>query len=382
MQEGSVTGPREAEFVRTLGQMSGTSADGVDLAIIETDGRHVRPEGGAACSYRAEERQLILDACRVAQRTPAVDLRDARRWPTAVREADEAVTAAHERAIRQSLRGRAFMPQLVGYHGQTLVHRPAEGVSLQVGNPERLEAALQLPFVAGLRQADMAAGGEGAPLAPFFHHAVAREMGLAEPVAFLNLGGVGNVTLVDPRIAVPEASGAVQAFDTGPGCALLDEWAEMHGAGRQDEDGRLALAGRPCPERLARLLEDPWFARPPPKSLDRGAFSLSPVLGLSAADGAATLVAMTSRSVAIARRWLRPPPARWLVCGGGRRNPAVLAALRAELPEDVDLIERHGWDGDLLEAQAFAYLALRLSRGLDISAPSTTGRRPPARPCG
>ncbi len=362
-----------------IGQMSGTSVDGVDVALLQTDGGEVlHPGCGKIFPYRDAERAAILDGTLYARNCPTNELVDPKRWPELIRMADDAATQAHLRALGDLLRSAEVAPALIGYHGQTLLHRPADRFTLQVGCPRRLVAEFGVPVAFGLRHADLAAGGEGAPLAPFFHHAVARASGLSAPTAFLNLGGIGNVTTVDPRIAEPDMPGAVLAFDTGPGCGLIDEWTHAHGAGKFDRDGVLAAGGSQSPTALDSLLQHPFLAVPPPKSLDRGAFSLDAVRGLAVADGAATLVAFTAQSVALAVEWLHPKPALWLVCGGGRRNPALLAAVRRALQSPVEAIESIGWDGDLLEAYAFAYLGKRALDGRSLSAPATTGCLRPA----
>ena len=190
-----------------------------------------------------------------------------------------------------------------------------------------------LPVVWDFRTADVASGGEGAPLVPFFHFACARFVGATAPVAFLNLGGVGNVTWVDPRAAGPEAEGALVAFDTGPGNALIDDFLALRLGRAFDEDGALAARGRVDEAALAGLAAHPYLARRPPKSLDRQDFHgfLDAVARLSTEDGAATLAALTARCVAEAGRWFPEPPTRWLVCGGGRRNATLMRMLRAGL---------------------------------------------------
>jgi anhydro-N-acetylmuramic acid kinase len=210
----------------------------------------------------------------------------------------------------------------------------------------------------------MAAGGEGAPLAPVFHRALAAD--LAKPVAMLNIGGVSNVTWIGE-------GDALIAFDTGPGNALIDDWAMRHTGEPVDRDGALAKSGRVDEAAVARFLTNPYFARPAPKSLDRDAFKRFSLDGMSAGDGAATLTAITAASVAAGIERLPEPPARWLVCGGGRHNPVLMAALRARLGSSVEPVEAIGWDGDLIEAQAFAFMAVRALRTLPISFPGTTG---------
>jgi anhydro-N-acetylmuramic acid kinase len=352
-----------AEAIRALGLMSGTSMDGVDAALVETDGETIAGFGPG--------RMRVYDAGERAALRAGLGL-----WPgdPGVAEVAAVVEAAHAELA-------AAFPEaeLVGFHGQTLAHDPAGRGTHQAGDGARLAAALGRPVVWDFRSADVASGGEGAPLVPFFHFALARRIGAERPVAFLNLGGVGNVTWVDPRAAAPEAPGALLAFDTGPGNALIDDFLRARLGLDFDAEGGLAAQGRPDPAALAALEAHPYLARRPPKSLDRQDFHgfLARVAHLSTEDGAATLAALTAACAAAAARWFPEPAARWLVCGGGRRNRAVLAGLAARSNAPVDPVEAVGLDGDLLEAQAFAYLAVRVLRGLPTSAPSTTGARMP-----
>jgi anhydro-N-acetylmuramic acid kinase len=237
-----------------------------------------------------------------------------------------------------------------------------------------------LPVAYDFRSADVAAGGEGAPLAPVYHAALARGLPrpMAMPLAVLNIGGVANVTWIgdDPD--------ALLAFDTGPGNGPLDDWVTRHTDQAFDRDAALALSGRVNQAVLGFLMGHAYFARPAPKSLDRLDFSralaASGLAALAPADGAATLVAFTAASIAApVRLGLFPaPPRRWLVTGGGRRNPAIMAALRAELAAPVDPVESVGWDGDALEAQCFGFLAARVAAGQPLSFPGTTGVKAPA----
>ena len=362
-----------------LGQMSGTSVDGVDVALLHTDGgATVLPGVGRVFPYRNTERTAILNGTRFARKVATRDLANREQWPEPIRDAETAATEAHIRSLRAFLRSTGQRPAVIGYHGQTLLHRPAEQFTLQAGCADRLASELGLPVVFGLRRMDLEVGGEGAPLAPFFHHAIARASGLLSPTAFLNLGGIGNVSAVDPAIPEPDTPGAVSAFDTGPGCGLVDDWVEIHGRGKFDRGGVLAERGHASRKALEALLGHPFFGVPPPKSLDRGAFSLDAVQDLSVEDGAATLVSFTAEAVALAADWLEPAPELWLVCGGGRRNPALMSELRRVIQVPVRPIESVGWDGDLLEALAFAHLGMRAIQGRTISAPATTGCTKPA----
>ncbi|TVQ56247.1 MAG: anhydro-N-acetylmuramic acid kinase [Rhodobacteraceae bacterium] len=362
------------EPIWALGMMSGTSMDGVDAAFLLTDGETVAGFGPSLFrGYgRAEMRRLMLGA-QAAAATPTALLAAPERWPLPVRAAAATATEAHALAAEALLDAAARKPDLIGFHGQTLVHRPAEAFTLQVGGGARLAARLGAPVASDFRRADMAAGGQGAPLVPVFHRALAARLGAEGPVAFLNVGGVANVSYVDI------ARGDLLAFDTGPGNALVNDWMAAATGAAFDEGGAAARAGRVDGALVARLMAHPFFAAPPPKSLDRDAFkaALDAVTGLSVEDGAATLVAYTVEAVGAAQRFMPATPARWLVCGGGRRNAAIMAGLSARLNAEVEPVEAAGLDGDMLEAQAFAFLAARVARGLPTTWPETTGCRAP-----
>ena len=260
--------------------------------------------------------------------------------------------------------------EVVGFHGHTILHRPAEGQTWQIGDGALLAQRLGLGVVADFRSADVAAGGQGAPLAPLFHAALVAA--LPKPLAILNVGGVANVTWIG------EAE-EILAFDTGPGNALIDDWVHRHTGAAADFGGALARAGRVSVTHVARFLEHPFFDRRPPKSLDRDDFRAVAAAGLSLEDGAATLTEMTASAVAEAVRHFPAPPREWLVSGGGRHNPALMDTLRRLLAAGVRPVEAVGWDGDALEAQAFAYLAVRSLEDLPLSLPSTTGVPQPTR---
>ena len=336
---------------RALGLMSGTSLDGIDVALIETDGR---------------ERVLSAPALTIPyQETFRDRLRSVLGAVGPIAEVQNELTRLHAAAVEEFLRrhpGAAV--DIVGFHGHTILHRPAEHSTWQLGDGALLARLLGLDVVADFRSADVAAGGEGAPLAPLFHAAVAAT--LPKPLAVLNIGGVANVTWIG------EAS-EILAFDTAPGNALIDDWVSQRTAAAADIDGALARAGRASAPHIARFLASPFFDRPPPKSLDRDDFRPFVPEGLSLEDGAATLTEMTAEGIAAAVRYFPAPASQWLVCGGGRHNPALMAALGRRLGAPVRLVEAVGWDGDALEAQAFAYLAVRSILGLPLSLPSTTG---------
>ena len=342
-----------------LGAMSGTSLDGVDAAMVLTDGHRVLEFGETG--YRA-----YSDAERAVLR------RALGRWDGAeVAAAAEIVETAHA----ELLAGFSGA-ELIGFHGQTTSHRPDAGATHQAGNGALLAEALGVPVVWDFRTTDMTLGGQGAPLAPFYHFALARYLGLREPVVFLNIGGVANLTWVDASKPGPEAPGACLAFDTGPGNAKIDDLLMARRGVRMDEDGRLSRTGVVDGDILERLLSaEPFFARMPPKSLDRDDFRGwgDAVEALSDADAVATLAAATAGAVARGLEHCPSAPERVLVTGGGRRNPGLMEMLGALVPCPVMPVEDVGLDGDMLEAQAFAFLAVRVLRGMPTSAPGTTG---------
>ncbi|WP_238528772.1 anhydro-N-acetylmuramic acid kinase [Ruegeria conchae] len=338
--------------------MSGTSLDGVDAAVIETDGQEIFDFGPIAYrAYSEEERETLRSALG--------------QWHgSKVDTAAELVTRAHAEVLSEFEE-----VDLIGFHGQTLAHEPRGRGTLQVGDGLGLSQALGLPVVWDFRSDDVALGGEGAPLAPFFHFACAKWIGAQEPMCFLNLGGVGNLTYVDPSFDGPEAPGALLAFDTGPANAPVDDLMQARLGLPMDQDGELARGGTVETGALELFLAEPFFNRMPPKSLDRNDFSemIDLVKELNDADAVATLTGMSAAGVVQGMEHCPKPPSRILVTGGGRKNPVLMEMLRVSLDCPVGPVEAVGLDGDMLEAQAFAYLAVRVARGLPTSGPGTTG---------
>ena len=343
---------------RAIGVISGTSMDGIDVAFVATDGAaQVSPGAGASYPYppglRAELRALIADPARARH--------------AALAELEQAVTHAHCDAVTRFMReqnlARADI-DLVGLHGQTVFHRPQDRFTRQLLDGARAAQLLGMDVVNRFRHADVAAGGEGAPFVPLYHQALAAQ--LATPLMVLNWGGVGNVTCL--------SDGPPLAFDTGPANALIDDWVLRHFDRLFDADGAICASGAADHGIVAALMDNPYFARKPPKSLDRNEFHRRAkiVETLSPQDGAATLAAFTIEATAAALRHVPAPPRRWLVCGGGRLNRFLMQGLAARLGVPVEPVEAVGWNGDDLEAQCFAWLAVRSRHGLPLSLPSTT----------
>ncbi|MFI4949454.1 MAG: anhydro-N-acetylmuramic acid kinase [Caulobacterales bacterium] len=355
--------------MRVLGFMTGTSLDAVDMAVLETDGEAILGFGPAGERKLTDAtRDLMLEATRQALAWPRGEPEPAIFAEAARAGAEEHLAAAEEFLAANGLTWPYI--ELIGMHGQTVLHeRPQAGRigrSVQLGDAGLVAARTGVPVAFDFRAADIAAGGEGAPLAPIYHLARAKASGLAPPLAVLNVGGVANVTFW---------SGAddFTAFDTGPGNGMIDLMVQARGAGRFDDQGRYASVGRVDDGVLAGLLGHPYFSAPPPKSLDRFDFSLEPLDKLELEDAAATLVAFMAEAVRLGFEALGQTPTEVIVTGGGRHNPQIMKALAERLPMPVKPAEDHGWRGDSIEAEAIAYLAARTARGLPISFPATTG---------
>ena len=345
--------------VWVLGTMSGTSLDGVDAAMLHTDGHQVLEFGPDAYRpYTAAEQSTIRKAFG--------------QWPgdPDVAAAAEVVETAHAEIL-----ARFSGAEMIGFHGQTLAHDPAQGRTHQVGNGALLAEVLNLPVVWDFRSNDVQMGGQGAPLAPFFHFACAKWAGATEPLAILNLGGVGNITWIDPAQPSPETASALLAFDTGPANAPVNDLMQIRLGQSHDTGGALAATGKVDEKLVQAFLAQAYFHKIPPKSLDRNDFQpfFKKTHKLSNANAAATLTAIAAASVAKAAEHFPRPITRLLVAGGGRHNASMMAQLTQRMNCAVEPIETAGLNGDMLEAQAFAYLAARVAYGLPTSCPSTTG---------
>jgi anhydro-N-acetylmuramic acid kinase len=393
MHEGALMG----KTMRALGLMSGTSMDGIDVALIETDGEETLVRGPSATfAYDAAFRGRLAAAVEDGR-----GLRDRNARPGCLGAVERELTERHAAAVKQFLAERTIAPAdiaVIGFHGQTVLHKgslvattavaqpkavldtppvwPVEAVrtlTVQLGDGRRLAKLLGIDVVYDLRAADAEAGGQGAPLVPIYHRAMAAKLP-ERPVAVVNIGGVANVTWIGP-------SGTLIAFDCGPGNALIDDWMQRHTGRSMDPEGSTAARGHVDEARLAALFRNEYFgrvlseyfARVPPKSLDRNAFRADAVQGLSVADGAATLTAFTAAAIARAREHFPEQPRIWVICGGGRRNRTLMTMFAARVECAVVPAEAVGFDGDAVEAEAWAYLAVRSLRGLPITFPGTTG---------
>ncbi len=360
-------------LVTSIGLMSGTSMDGIDIAVLTTDGENAVVRGTSGfVAYEAAFRRRLEASLETAR---AIAHRNERSDELAALERE--ITLRHAEAVAGFL-GRlppGFSdPAIIGFHGQTVLHRPEKALTVQLGDGALLAEQTGIPVVWDMRANDMVHGGQGAPLVPVYHAALARSLGGTNrrfPVAFVNIGGISNVTYV------PE-SGDPFAFDCGPGNALIDQWVTQHAGVPLDQNGRIASEGGVVERVAATYLAKPFFDKPGPKSLDRGDFTLDDAKGLELSDGARTLAAVTARAIFASARQMPAMPKRWVLCGGGRKNPHIaadLTALAGPAGAEVVLAEDLGFDGDAMEAEAWAYLAVRSQKGLPLTFPTTTGCR-------
>jgi anhydro-N-acetylmuramic acid kinase len=352
-------------MLTALGLMSGTSLDGVDVALIETDGRRVSALGPSGYRpYTDTERGLLRQAL-----YEAADLPDRAARPGCLREAERVVTSAHAEAVAAFTaqhRMRFDDIDIVGFHGQTVLHRPEKKLTVQIGDAPALAKLIHVPVMYDFRAADVEAGGQGAPFVPVYHRALAQSLDWEGPTVVVNIGGVANITYIDGDTLI--------ACDTGPGNALLDDHMFRRLNQRFDTEGRTAALGKVDAAWIARALEMPFFSLPPPKSLDRNDFAGLKLGEVPPEDGAATLTAFTVAAIARVVPLLPKEPKNWIVAGGGARNLTMLRMLRECLqPATVRAADTLGWASDAIEAQAFGFLAARGLKGLPLSYPATTG---------
>ncbi len=352
------------KLVNAIGLMSGTSLDGIDVALVRTDGEAVVERGRNRTvpyseAFRQKLREGLQEATTITERAQR---------PGRLRLLEQYLTDLHVEAVQQFCEDQLLEAgeiDVIGFHGQTVLHKPATGLTVQLGDGKRLAELTGIDVVYDLRAADMAAGGQGAPLVPAYHQALVAKLP-QQPVVLVNIGGVANITYIG-------RDGRLIAFDTGPGNAMLDDWMMRKTGHTHDPDGRVAAQGVVRQDYVAEYLKHSYFASPPPKSLDRNAFAWQLVSQLPLTDGAATLTAFAAEAIARARRHLPEEPQLWIVSGGGRKNKTLMSMIAGLVQNAVVPAEAVGLDGDLLEAEAFGYLAVRSLYGLPLTFPGTTG---------
>ncbi|WP_319499214.1 anhydro-N-acetylmuramic acid kinase [uncultured Cohaesibacter sp.] len=365
----------EEKLSLAVGLMSGTSCDGVDVTLIETDGEgQLRSLASAFRPYEPAEQTLLRRAMEDAQ---GMKNRTAR--PGCLIEAEALITRAHIEAVGRLMAldsARGLQPDVIGFHGQTVWHDPAAGITVQIGNGQALANACKMPVVHDFRAADVAAGGQGAPLVPIYHKALQASsvIPLQQPLAIINIGGVANITWIGK-------DGTLTAFDSGPGNALINDWVFKKDNLAMDEGGAIAASGSVDFLALITLMGNPYFRKAAPKSLDRNAFDIAPVESLSLENGAATLTAFTVETICLGLEHMEIQEGEAakmvVVCGGGQHNDYMMAQLGEALDSPVMQADALGWNGDSMEAEAFGYLAVRSLRKLPLTFPRTTGVKAP-----
>ena len=352
--------------MRAIGLMSGTSADGIDAALIDTDGVHINTLGaGIFRPYSQSFREKIQAA--FGQRPSDLN-----------KPLELEITLHHAKVVQALLAHENLTPadiDVIGFHGQTILHCPPQqgqvGETFQLGDGQLLADITGIPVVCQFRQNDMAHGGQGAPLVPVFHQSLTHD--LHKPLCVVNVGGVSNITWIGP------ADTDLLAMDTGPGNALMDDWVKQHTPQSYDRDGEIGAAGTAHTELVHHWLTHPYFTQQPPKSLDRNMFRAwcfenEIFQSLSFPDQIATLTAFTVQSILHCRAFLTAEPREWIVCGGGAANPTLIRYLRegsSSVP--VTPASQYGWSSDFLEAHAFGFLAVRSFKQLPLTFLTTTG---------
>jgi len=367
----------ENKILTTLGMMSGTSMDGIDVAILRTDGEAIiEPVFSAEFPYDSDFRDQIgfaLEEAKTLDNSPA--------RTSGLRALEVEITRRHIKAVEATLKQAAMNRgdiDLIGFHGQTVLHRPDKGFTVQLGDGEQLADAVGIPVVSDMRSNDMAHGGQGAPLVPAYHGALAASLhstmptaiSAGSPVAFVNIGGISNLTYIG-------GDGELIAFDTGPGNNLIDQWVANTGGKAFDENGTIAADGNIVEAITKKYLDQSFFGNSVPKSLDRSDFSPLEQGAASLADGARTLAHISAASIFKACEHLPAIPHLWIISGGGRKNPHIIADLKEFAAEQnngrVLLAEEVGLNGDTMEAEAWAWMAVRSLKGLPLTYPKTTG---------
>ncbi|WP_136657215.1 anhydro-N-acetylmuramic acid kinase [Nitratireductor sp. XY-223] len=363
---------RGSGVLTAIGLMSGTSMDGIDVALIRSDGVAIAERGPfLTVPYSPAFRRRLADGLETAKEIVRRDER-----PGALADLEAELTALHAEAVASySLQFDIAMDSidLVGFHGQTVLHRPERGLTVQIGDGEVLAAELKTPVVCDMRAADMESGGEGAPLAPAYHGALAASIDRPGPVAFVNIGGISNVTLVG-------GDGTLHAFDTGPGNALIDQWVETKAGIPFDQGGAIASEGQVLRRLVEPYLQNEFFNDGSRRSLDRNDFLPPDPAAATLEDGARSLARLTAEAILKSVKPLKEAPKTWIVCGGGRCNRMIMSDLSDLVAPDggtVLIAEEIGLNGDAIEAEAWAYLAIRSHYGLALSWPTTTGCRKP-----
>ena len=361
------------EIKTAIGLMSGTSMDGIDVALLKTDGRSIVEMGpSAAFDYTLDQRKALEAGMQDAE-----VMRERHKRPGSLFDLERAVTNWHCEAVEQFLASNQMTSDdidIVGFHGQTVLHRPQDGYTVQIGHGDEMAKRLGIDVVYDLRANDMKAGGQGAPLVPVYHQALALSLETELPAVFVNIGGISNVSYIGRDTELI-------AFDSGPGNALIDQWMLSEAGIPYDQGGRIASEGVVSQSIVDRYVTTPYFSAKVPKSLDRFDFPPLETGSLDVADGARTLAHISAASIFKATDHFPEKPAVWVISGGGRLNVTMMNELRDMIEaagQQMMFAEDLNLNGDMMEAEAFAYLAVRSLYELPLTFPGTTGCEKPS----
>ncbi|MEK1949607.1 MAG: anhydro-N-acetylmuramic acid kinase [Ensifer adhaerens] len=365
-----------AKIMTAIGLMSGTSMDGIDVALLRTDGDAIVERGpSAGYAYEARFRDRLKQGLEDAKSIASREQR-----PGILADLERELTLRHVEAVQAFLRQNNILREnvdVIGFHGQTVLHRPDDALTVQIGDGALLARETGIDVVYDMRANDMEHGGQGAPLIPAYHAALARNAAangeLVQPVVFVNIGGISNLTFIGADVGLV-------AYDSGPGNTLIDQWVEAHAGIPFDQGGMIASEGSVLPDLAERYLLNPFFSSDRRRSLDRNDFAPPRGKDANLEDGARTLAYVTAAAIIKSASHLPAAPRTYIVCGGGRLNPVIMRDLASEATAhgaNVLAAEAVGFNGDSMEAEAWAYLAVRAQRGLPLSYPGTTGVRQP-----
>jgi len=347
----------------SLGLMSGTSVDGIDASIIKSDGEQfLEIVDNLYLKYGKELRlklKSVIDSCSSKD--------DFKKLSNNIKEIEKKMTLEHARACELIIeKNKKIKIDIIGFHGQTVIHKPYEGYSLQIGDSKLLSKQMGKTVVSNFRENDILNGGQGAPLTPIYHKLILSKIKSSHPSVIINIGGISNITYLEDK-------NKIISFDSGPGGYLIDKWVKKHSSFEFDDKGLIAESGKLNENILGEILNNSYYKKNPPKSLDVKDFNLSDLNKLSFEDGCATLSMLTAKTICMAINNLKEKPNKILISGGGRKNSFIIKNIKNIAKSPVYLIDEFNFNGDFIESQAFAFLAIRSYMKKFITFPDTTG---------
>ena len=355
--------------LHSIGLMSGTSMDGVDASIIKSDGEQfIEIIENIYLKYDNQlklELKKVVDSCKTKE--------DFNKYSKNIKEIEKKITMKHAEACKKIMEKKQGLKiDVIGFHGQTILHKPHKGYSIQIGDSNLLLNLTKVSIVSDFRNNDILNGGQGAPLTPLYHKLISLKIKSKFPIAFINIGGITNITYLENK-------NKIESFDSGPGNFLIDAWVKSRSKLDYDDKGKLAQLGTINENILKDFLSKPYYKEKFPKSLDVKEFNLNNIKKLTLEDGCSTLSMLTVKSICMAINSFKKKPGTIIFSGGGRKNKFIINSIKKILNKSVSLIDEFNFDGDFIESQAFAYLAIRSYLNKFITLPSTTGVKKPCK---